>query len=129
MTSFTWPWIRGRPTERSGTLPKDGGPDPTRWPASYLAGQIREKKISVPEAAACYLERAEQLRWLNAFTVLRKEEFIEEAEAAQRRLDSGDSVGPLHGVPFTVKDLIATAGVRTTAGSRILRKNVPRHDA
>ncbi len=110
-------------------MAEESGADPTRWSASYIAEQIRMKKISVLEVVGYYLERAEQLSWLTAFTVLRNEELLEDAAIAQRRLDSGDSVGPLHGVPFTVKDLIATAGVRTTAGSRILAKNIPQYDA
>jgi amidase len=124
--------FKTRNTEEPGVgrnLSEESGADPTRWSASHTAEVIRAKKISVPEVARAYVERSEQLSWLAALTVLRKEEFLEEAAIAQRRLDSGDAVGPLHGVPFTVKDLIATAGVRTAAGSRILEESIPRYDA
>ncbi len=57
------------------------------------------------------------------------EQALAAADRLDRRLAHGDPVGPLAGVPFTVKDLIATAGVRTTAGSRALAGNVPAADA
>ena len=50
----------------------------------------------------------------------------EEAEAAVAR---GDELGPLHGVPFTIKDCVDTAGVRTTRGSKLFEDRVPEEDA
>jgi amidase len=52
----------------------------------------------------------------------------ERALVEARRAESSESSGPLHGVPFTVKDAIATAGIRTTSGSRLLADNVPARD-
>ncbi|MBM4542786.1 amidase [Rhodococcus hoagii] len=67
-------------------------------------------------------------RW-NAVVTVPAEQALAAADRLDRRLAHGDPVGPLAGVPFTVKDLIATAGVRTTAGSRALAGNVPAADA
>jgi Asp-tRNA(Asn)/Glu-tRNA(Gln) amidotransferase A subunit family amidase len=61
----------------------------------------------------------------NAIVVVLADMALEEA----RRAESSRPAGPLHGVPFTVKDVIATAGIRTTAGSRFLEENVPAEDA
>ena len=66
---------------------------------------------------------------LNAIVTVAAERALAEADALDRRLDRGEVAGPLAGVPFTVKDLIATAGVRTTAASRALADNVPVVDA
>src|SRR5262249_9208313 len=52
-----------------------------------------------------------------------------EARTAEAKIMRGEEVGPLHGVPFSAKDLIATRGVRTTMGSRIFEHSVPQDDA
>lgn len=86
--------------------------------------------MSVEEVVAAHLERAAAHDMLNLFVTQRDEEvLLAEARRAQRVLDEGDPVGPLHGVPFSVKDAIATAGLRTTLGSRAFDQLVPRHDA
>lgn len=51
------------------------------------------------------------------------------ARAADRAIKAGRRRGPLHGIPFALKDIIATAGIRTTAGSYLLERHVPKHDA
>lgn len=66
---------------------------------------------------------------LNAFITVTGEAARAEAAEAERELGAGGSRGPLHGVPVAVKDLIATQGTRTTAGSRILGEWVPKRDA
>src|SRR5205085_249689 len=65
---------------------------------------------------------------LNAVITRRDDEALVEADAVDRQV-AGDADLPLAGVPFTVKDIIAAAGVRTTAGSRVLDAFVPRLDA
>jgi aspartyl-tRNA(Asn)/glutamyl-tRNA(Gln) amidotransferase subunit A len=66
---------------------------------------------------------------LNAFITITAEQATEEARVAEQELAAGVSRGPLHGVPVGVKDLVATQGTRTTAGSAILRHWVPKQDA
>lgn len=72
---------------------------------------------------------AEQNTRLNAIVTVAAESALAEADALDQRLDRGEVAGLLAGVPFTVKDLIATVGVRTTAASRALADNVPVVDA
>jgi aspartyl-tRNA(Asn)/glutamyl-tRNA(Gln) amidotransferase subunit A len=73
------------------------------------------------------VERAQPA--LNAFITVTAEGASEEARVAEQELAAGVSRGPLHGVPIGVKDLVATQGTRTTAGSAILRHWVPKQDA
>jgi aspartyl-tRNA(Asn)/glutamyl-tRNA(Gln) amidotransferase subunit A len=79
---------------------------------------------------ASTLELVEQAQpALNAFITITAAAATEEARVAERELAAGVSRGPLHGVPVGIKDLIATQGTRTTAGSAILRRWVPTQDA
>ena len=73
------------------------------------------------------IERAQPT--LNAFITVTGEEALAEARVADRELGAGHRRGPLHGEPVAVKDLVATQGIRTTAGSRILKDWVPTRDA
>src|SRR6202040_2542493 len=66
---------------------------------------------------------------LNAFITVCGEEARAAAKTAEGAVMRGDAVGPLHGVPFAVKDLVNTAGVRTTFGSVALADNVPAADS
>ncbi len=100
-------------------------------PATELAGLIRKKKVSPVEVIDAVLARIEQVDpKLNAFVTLTGEEARRQAKAAERALTRrGRTLGPLHGVPFSVKDLVITKGVRTTFGTPIYRDNVPTEDA
>ncbi len=79
------------------------------------------------EAALDLIERAQPA--LNAFITITAEQALADARVAGAELASGVSRGALHGVGVGIKDLIATEGVRTTAGSRILGQWVPKRDA
>src|SRR5947208_765348 len=100
-------------------------------PATELAALIRKKKVSPVEVLDTVLERIERLNpKLNAFVTLTDEQARREAKAAERALSKkGARLGPLHGVPFSVKDLVITKGVRTTFGTPLYRDNVPSEDA
>ena len=76
-----------------------------------------------------HLQRIEQINpSLNAIVTLAPDA-LDWARAAERALMNDERVGPLHGLPLTIKDTIATEGLRTTAGSRLLANNIPNHDA
>ena len=76
------------------------------------------------------LERVARLNLrLNAYLTVLEEEALREARAAEQELARRKWRGPLHGIPIAVKDNIESAGVRTTAGSKILASFVPRQDA
>ena len=100
-------------------------------PATELAALIRKKKVSPVEVLDAVLDRIERLNpKLNAFVTLTDEQARREAKATERALSKkGARLGPLHGVPFSVKDLVITKGVRTTFGTPLYRDNVPNEDA
>ena len=79
------------------------------------------------EATLDLIERAQPV--LNAFITITAEPALADARIAGQEMAAGVSRGPLHGVAVGIKDLIATEGVRTTAGSRILGQWVPKRDA
>ena len=96
-----------------------------------LAALIRRKKVSPVEVVDAVLDRIEKVNpALNAYCTLTAEQARAEAKAAERALARRSAnVGPLHGVPFSVKDLVITKGVRTTFGTPLYRDNVPAEDA
>lgn len=99
--------------------------------AAALAAAIRRKKVSPVEVVRAVLERIDRLNpHLNAYVTLTPEQALRDARAAERALGKrGATVGPLHGVPFSTKDLVITKGVRTTFGTRFYADNVPTEDA
>ena len=76
------------------------------------------------------LERAQEVQAAcNCFITICADQALADAAAADRRVAKGGEIGPLHGVPFHVKDLVNTKGVRTTFASYIHEHNVPKEDA
>jgi len=99
-------------------------------PGHELAKAIRNKVISPTEAVVAILEQLERVEpHINAFVSVTAEQALESARAAEQRIMQGDSVGRLHGVPITVKDLVDTAGVTTTYGCVPFKDHVPSHDS
>lgn len=95
-----------------------------------LAPRLRRREISPVELTRSCLERIEKLnRELNAFITVTGESAIQEASAAETEIASGNWRGPLHGIPVAIKDLIDTAGVRTTAASQLFENRIPTEDA
>lgn len=98
--------------------------------ATELASLIRTKQLSSREVVQAHLDRIEAINpKVNAIVTLLAEDALKAADAAQRAIMSGTELGPLHGVPFTIKDAIDTAGVLTQRGSRIFAGNIPKKDA
>ena len=98
--------------------------------AVTLARQIRTKAISPVALVNAVLRRIEALQpSVNAFITVTADEAREAARRAEAAVMAGGDLGPFHGVPFSVKDLLFTQGVRTTMGSMIFADQVPAEDA
>src|SRR3954469_20543351 len=102
--------------------------------ATELTAALRAKEISSRELLALYLERIERLDradggGVNAVVTLDVERAAAAAAAADDALARGDELGPLHGLPMTIKDAIETEGIRSTGGARELSDHVPAADA
>ncbi len=98
--------------------------------AARLAALVQERQVSPVELVKTYLERIDRFdARLRAYITVLPEAALEAARKAEAAVMRGESLGPLHGVPYAVKDQFATAGVRTTLGSRILEHHVPVEDA
>jgi amidase len=103
---------------------------PVGWPAWRLRDAIVAGELRAVDVVHAHLERLDEVEpRLHAAVALRPDAALREAEELQDRLDAGLSVGPLCGVPFTVKDIIATAGMPTRCGSAAFADNVPAVDA
>src|ERR1700682_5862108 len=99
-------------------------------PAAWMAAAIRTKKVSALEVVRAHLEHIHTVNpRINAVVFATAESALKQARAADRRNTSKADLGPLHGVPFTAKDIFDTAGLPTTAGLRMLRSNIPERDA
>ena len=101
------------------------------WVSAFdLAAAIAKKKVSPVEVVDATLARIDKLKELNAYVTLDADGARKAAKAAERAVGQrGVKLGPLHGVPFSVKDLIITKGIRTTFGTPLYRDNVPAEDA
>ena len=98
-------------------------------PAYELNRLIRAKEVSPVELTQLSLERIERLNpTLNAFLTVTADEALAAAKEAEAAVQRGDDVGPLHGIPTSIKDLEPTEGVRTTRGSLFFKDHVPDYD-
>ena len=94
-----------------------------------VAFLITSRAISSVDLVETYLNRIEELNpALNAVVTIASDA-LESARRCDSELAHGNLIGPLHGIPLTVKDTIATKGIRTTSGSRLRADDVPEHDA
>src|SRR4051812_48161928 len=99
-------------------------------PAVWMARAVRDRELSAVELLDAHVERIEQRNpAINALVLPRPAAARAEAAAADARLTRGEAVGPLHGVPFTVKDPMPVAGMRAPNGSRLLADHVSERDA
>ena len=104
--------------------------DITELSIAGLSHAYRDKSISPVDAAEAYFARiAEHNDKVNAFVTLREQDALAEAKQAEMEIAGGNWRGPMHGIPIGHKDLYQTAGVRSTAGSRVLENHVPDTDA
>ena len=99
-------------------------------PALELRERIRNRQVSSVEITEAVLDRIDRTQsTLNAFITVDRAAAMEAAQAADGAVGRGDALGALHGIPVSIKDIINTAGLRTTWGSRLMADNVPDVDA
>ena len=97
---------------------------------SDVARMLRKRQVSCVEVHDATFRRIDEVEpQLEAFITLLREESLGEAVEADRTLARGESTGPLHGIPVSLKDLYDTAGIRTTAASQVMADRVPSADA
>jgi aspartyl-tRNA(Asn)/glutamyl-tRNA(Gln) amidotransferase subunit A len=102
----------------------------TPWTVASIQAALRAKKVSAREIATeFYADIDQQNPTLNAYLALSRERAFAQADRVDVATACGEKLGPLAGVPIAVKDVISTAGVRTTCGSKILETYVPPYDA
>ena len=106
-------------------------PSDLHWMSAW---QIREaivtRRLSASEVACHFIERIDTLDpRLHAFFTVSGEVALDQARAIDRRIDRGEPVGPLAGVPVSIKDQFWTKGIRTTGGSRVYADHVPVEDS
>ena len=98
--------------------------------ASELSRLIQAKEVSPVEAVEAYLERIDKVDGkLNSYITVCRDEALQAAREAEQQIARGNHLGPMHGIPASVKDQFYTKGIRTTAGSTILWDFVPDEDA
>ena len=98
-------------------------------PAYELRERIANKELSPVELTELYLRRIEAMNpTLNAFLTVTADQAMEAAQEAEAAVTRGDSLGPLHGIPTSIKDLVPTKGIRTTRGSLVLKDWIPDED-
>jgi aspartyl-tRNA(Asn)/glutamyl-tRNA(Gln) amidotransferase subunit A len=96
---------------------------------SELAAQIRAGALSPVKIAQTHLERIAALdKRLHAFIAVTRDRALAEAQAAEVLLRGGHDLGPLHGIPYAVKDLYDVKGMATTGGTRLLGANLAHQD-
>jgi aspartyl-tRNA(Asn)/glutamyl-tRNA(Gln) amidotransferase subunit A len=95
-----------------------------------LAEQVKAGKLSPVELTEAYLKRSEKIGTrLNAYATLTPERALQEAREAEREIRAGKYRGPLHGIPYAAKDLLAAKGYPTTWGARPYAKQKFDYDA
>ncbi len=101
-----------------------------RMSVVQMAEAIKTKRLSPVEIMEAVLYRIEQLNpKVNAYCTLVAETARRQASEAEAKVMRGEQLGPLHGVPVSIKDLIFTKDIRTTGGSKIYQAFVPQQDA
>src|SRR5579863_2090545 len=109
---------------------KDTSTDPQFVSATRIAQMIREKQLSAVDAVkACYARIDQVNPTINAVVAFCRERALAEAKLADESLAAGKILGPLHGVPFTIKDSFDTEGVLSTGGTLGRKGYIPGKDA
>src|ERR1700722_19251475 len=98
--------------------------------AAELAPLIKARKLSPVEVVRACLDRIAAVNpKVNAFITVTGDQALEQARKAEREIAAGHYRGPLHGIPYAPKDLLATKGIRTTNGSKATSDWIPDHES
>ena len=98
--------------------------------AHELHDKLKNREITAVELTESVYQRIEEVEpYVKGYLTLTKEIALEQANAADKGFQNGDDMAPLAGIPFAIKDVICTKGVRTTCASKILSNFVPPYDA
>jgi aspartyl-tRNA(Asn)/glutamyl-tRNA(Gln) amidotransferase subunit A len=98
--------------------------------AEELGKLIRSRQVSPVEVVKAHLERIDATNAsINAFITVIREEALASAREAEKEIAAGRYRGPLHGIPYAPKDMLATKGIRTTNGSRVTADWVPDYES
>ena len=99
-------------------------------PATEIRSMIAEKQVSSVEMTKLYLDRIDSLdSQFNSYLTVTSDLALEMAAKADRAVARGDDLGPLHGLPISIKDLEMTEGIRTTSGSLIFADRIAAYDS
>jgi amidase len=99
-------------------------------PATQLVALMRSRKVSAREVMQAHLAQIERVNpKVNAIVTLVADRALADADRADAALKRGRALGPLHGLPIAHKDLVDTAGIRTTQGSLLYKDTIPTRDA
>ena len=99
-------------------------------PATELRRLIQSKEVSIVELVELFYQRIDSINpRLNAYLALCQDQALDQARSAQDAVQRGDSLGPLHGIPISVKDLEMTKGIPTTLGSAVFQDRTPDIDS
>jgi len=99
-------------------------------PVTELSRRIRQRQLSPVQLAESYLERSQKIgARLNAYATLTSDLALKQAHAAEKEIAGGKYRGPLHGIPYAAKDLLAVRGYPTTWGARPYKDQRFDHDA
>lgn len=103
--------------------------DVTWMPAVQLAKLVARKKISPVEITQHFLARIDALEpKIHAYITVDTEGALAQAKQAEQQVMRGERLGPMHGLPISIKDLVMTRGLRTTYGSRLYENHIPTRD-
>jgi amidase len=122
--------LLGTTVSASAAPPLQGAPELCEMGAVELAARLRKKQVSAREVMTAHLAQIERVNpKVNAIVTLVAERAMADAAKADEAIVRGGPIGVLHGLPVAHKDLVDTAGIRTTRGSPFYRDNVPSRDA
>lgn len=116
--------------ETDAALEERPGEDLCFMPATELAREVRENRLSPVEIAEALITRIERVNpTINALVSFDPDQVRADAVALERAQQGSEPLGPLHGVPYTIKDLTAVAGLPLTFGMVPMKDNIAEHDA